>query len=137
MYTKSTLLLAILFCFSCLAQPATSETIDGKPVIPAEKDTSGVVLRLYENRSLPSGQGVSIYIDGWYPNDKIQLLLIGPQEEKRYLISDNARLPVSDTGHLEFSFPYDHEALYPGEWTLLVIGKSGAHGHKFHVPKRQ
>ena len=126
--SKILLMLAVTLCFPCFAQQSPQETIIGKPVIPAEKDSSGVVLRLFENQKLENGEGVSIYIDGWHANDRVELLLIGPKEEKRFLTLNNSKLPVTDKGHLEFSFHYDHEALYPGEWVSLGIGKSGTHG---------
>lgn len=117
------------------AQDQKKTTIDGLPVIEVDVAKTSVVIELYENQQLPNGDGISVFIRGWIPNDEISLSAIGPNEEKVSLLLPGKKLPVDSDGDVEFSITYGHKKLHPGKWVLVVEGASGEHGHYFSVPQ--
>lgn len=127
-------LLIALSATSC-AQDHKKTIIDGLLVIEAAVAKTSVVIELYENQKLPNGNGISVFIRGWTPNDEISLSAIGPNNEKVSLLLPGDKLPVDSDGDVEFSITYRHKKLYPGQWMLTVEGASGEHGHYFNVPK--
>jgi hypothetical protein len=126
--------IVLVFCQHLYGQENGQRSIVGEPVYSVEEVETRVQLQLYEDQELPIGLGVSIFIEGWHPNDEVELYVVSPNEEKLYL-TKGAKLSTTDDGKLEFSFPYSHNILFPGQWTLVVSGKSGGHGHLFTVPK--
>ncbi len=133
---KYTLISILLYMHPFLTADAAERTIDGRPVVEAKVLQTSVVIELYEEQSLPMGEGFSVFIRGWAPDDTIRVSAVGPREEKVNLLTPGTTLPVTHEGKVEFSVTYEHQSLYQGQWILVVEGRSGLHGHHFTVPIR-
>lgn len=130
-----TIFSVLIFLGACATPPQKDQPlIAGIPTVSPEEDNSTVVLRLYDNQDLPIGLGFTVFVEGWEPNDQVSIEAISPAEQRIGLLKENATLPVSGEGKVEFSITYKHQRLYKGQWVLLVTGKSGAHAHYFNVP---
>ncbi|NIT04253.1 hypothetical protein GTO10_05025, partial [Candidatus Saccharibacteria bacterium] len=65
----------------------------------AEDIDTEVKLELYHEEDLPIiGQGFSVYISGWEPNDSIEVFAYDENKERIDIVTGDRRLPVSPEG---------------------------------------
>ncbi len=130
MFSKTICVTMLLIFSQSLFGESNTQDLSKLPHVSSDNDNSNVELILYENEEYEKiGKCFTILVKNWEPGDSVQIIGLSPKKEKVTLIEGNRKLPVSPEGIVKFSIPYKHENLYTGEWLILVLGKSGAHGH--------
>lgn len=127
---KKTITLILLLGITLFAQ----NSLDKYKKADAEDIETTVNIELYHNPNLSFGEGFTVSITGWEPNDSIEIFALN-DTSKAYLTKNNQKLPVSPQGFVSFSISYEHKELSPGEWLIAVKGKSGLHGHLITIPE--